>query len=119
MIHNYSTSKLELLVIKWVVTEKFRDYLLGTQLAIYTDNKPLAYIKKSKVGVPQIRWLSKLALLDFGIKYRIGKSNQAAHALSHHSRSNEGSSSDAESKEYEMILYEAVSDDLTSVVKWD
>ena len=28
-MHNYSSVKLELLVLKWVVTEKFRDYLLG------------------------------------------------------------------------------------------
>ena len=28
---NYSSAKLELLVLKWAVTEKFRDYLLGSQ----------------------------------------------------------------------------------------
>ena len=28
-MHNYSSAKLELLVLKWVVTEKFRDYLFG------------------------------------------------------------------------------------------
>ena len=27
---NYSSAKLELLALKWVVTEKFRDYLLGS-----------------------------------------------------------------------------------------
>ena len=27
---NYSSAKLELLVLKWAVTEKFRDYLLGS-----------------------------------------------------------------------------------------
>ena len=30
-LHNYSSAKLELLVLKWAVTEKFRDYLLGSQ----------------------------------------------------------------------------------------
>ena len=29
-MHNYSSAKLELLVLKWAVTEKFRDYLLGS-----------------------------------------------------------------------------------------
>ena len=29
-MHNYSSVKLELLALKWVVTEKFRDYLLGS-----------------------------------------------------------------------------------------
>ena len=28
-MHNYSSAKLKLLALKWVVTEKFRDYLLG------------------------------------------------------------------------------------------
>ena len=28
-ICNYSSAKLELLVLKWAVTEKFQDYLLG------------------------------------------------------------------------------------------
>ena len=80
---NYSSAKLELLALKWAVTEKFRDYLLGSKFTVYTDNNPLAYVKESKLGAAQIRWLSKLALFDFDIKYRSGKSNQAADALSH------------------------------------
>ena len=31
---NYSSAKLELLVLKWAVTEKFRDYLLGSQFQV-------------------------------------------------------------------------------------
>ena len=82
-MQNYSLAKLELLALKWVVMEKFRDYLLGSKFTIYTDNNPLAYVKESKLG-GSIRWLSKLALFNFDIKYRSGKSNQAADALSHH-----------------------------------
>ena len=78
-MHNYSSAKLELLALKWAVTEKFRDYLLGSKFTVYTDNNPLAYVKESKLGVAQIRWLSKLALFDFDIKYRSGKLNQAAY----------------------------------------
>ena len=81
-MHNYSSAKLELLALKWAVTEKFRDYLLGLKFTVYTDNNPLAYIQTSKLGASQIRWLSKLALFDFNIIYRSGKSNQAADALS-------------------------------------
>ena len=73
-MRNYSSAKLELLALKWVVTEKFKDYLLGSQFTVYTDNNPLAYVKGSKLGVAQIRWLSELALFDFDIKC----SNQAA-----------------------------------------
>ena len=46
------------------------------------DNNPLAYIQNSKLGASQICWLSDLALFDFNIIYRLGKSNQAADALS-------------------------------------
>ena len=74
--------KLELLALKWAVKEKFRDYLLGSKFTVYTDNNPLAYIQTSKLGASQIHWLSELALSDFNIIYRSGKSNQAADALS-------------------------------------
>ena len=47
-MHNYSSAKLELLALKWAVTEKFRDYLLGSKFTVYTDNNPLAYIQTSK-----------------------------------------------------------------------
>ena len=33
---NYSSKKLELLALKWAVTEKFCDYLLGSKFTIYT-----------------------------------------------------------------------------------
>ena len=34
-MHNYSSAKLDLLALKWVVTEKFRDYLLGLQSSLH------------------------------------------------------------------------------------
>ena len=37
---------------------------------VYTDNNPLAYVRESKLGVAQIRWLSKPVLFDLDIKYR-------------------------------------------------
>ena len=61
--HNYSSAKLELLALKWAITEKFIDYLLGSKFTIYTDNNPLAYVQTSKLGASQIHWLSKLACL--------------------------------------------------------
>ena len=80
--HNYSSAKLELLALKWAVTEKLRDYLLGAKFTVYTDNSPLAYVKTAKLGSACMRWLSDLALFDFDIKYRSGKTNLAADALS-------------------------------------
>ena len=43
----YSSLNLELLVLKWTVTEKNCDYLLGSKFHIYTDNSPLAYVRES------------------------------------------------------------------------
>jgi hypothetical protein len=33
---NYSSMKLELLAMKWAITEKFREYLLGRTFTVYT-----------------------------------------------------------------------------------
>ena len=52
-MRNYSSAKLELLALKWAVTEKFRDYLLGSKFTVYTDNNPLAYNQTSKLGASQ------------------------------------------------------------------
>ena len=45
-----SSFKLELLALKWAVSEKFRDYLLGARFTVYTDNNPLAHLHNAKLG---------------------------------------------------------------------
>ena len=111
-MRNYSSAKLELLALKWAVTEKFRDYLLGSRFQVYTDNNPLTYVMESILGASQIRWLSKLALFDFVIKYRTGQSNRATDALSrcpfNPSCDNSFSESEADSDECEVISYSSV-----------
>ena len=48
---NYSSMKLETLALKWAITDKFRDYLLGGLFTVYTDNNPLTYFhKKAKLS---------------------------------------------------------------------
>ena len=81
-MRDYSSAKIKLLVLKWSVCKKFKDYLLGLKFTVYTDNNPLVYVKTSKLGAAQIRWLSELALYNFDIVYRTGKSNLVADALS-------------------------------------
>ena len=100
-----------------MVTEKLRDYLLGSKFTVYTDNNPLAYVKESTLGVAQIRWLCKLALFDFDIKYRSGKLNQAADTLSHHPRTDSEILSDSESDGYETISYAMMCNDLSEIIK--
>ena len=97
--------------------KKHRDYLLGSKFTICTDNNPLAYVKESKLGVAKIRWLSKLALFDFDIKYRSGKLNQAADALTCHPKTEDKTFSNSESDGYETILYVVIYDDLSKVIK--
>lgn len=79
---NYSSMKLELLAVKWAVTEKFREYLLGNHFTILTDNNPLSHLQTAKLGATEQRWASQLASFNFTIKYRPGRSNQNADALS-------------------------------------
>ena len=83
-MRDYSLAKIELMALKWSVFDKFKDYVLGSKFTVFTDNNPLCYIKSSKLGAAQIRWLSELVLYDFDIVYRTGKSNLVADALSHH-----------------------------------
>ena len=111
-MHNYSSAKLKLLALKCMVTEKFRDYLLGLQFQVYMDNNPLTYVMESKLGASQIQWLSKLALFDFVIKYQTGHSNRAADALSCHpfnpSFNDSFTKSETNSEEFEVISYSSV-----------
>lgn len=41
---NYSLRKLEFLVLKWAVTEKFQEYLLQNKFVVFTDYNPLIYL---------------------------------------------------------------------------
>ncbi|KAI8486535.1 hypothetical protein Bbelb_357700 [Branchiostoma belcheri] len=79
---NYSSFKLELLGLKWAVTEKFKDYLYGAKCTVYTDNNPLAHLSTAQLGAVEQRWAARLANFDFEIKYRPGKSNVNADVLS-------------------------------------
>ena len=117
-MHNYSSAKLELLALKWAVTKKFRDYLLGSKFTVYTDNNPLAYLQKSKLGASQIHWLSKLALFDFNIIYRSGKTNQATDALSQCPEPNckLESDSDSNSEDPVMLSYATICNTIKPVL---
>ena len=66
---NYISAKLELLTLKWLVYEKFRDYLIGSKFTILMNNNPLTYVCTSHLAAAQIHWLSNLALFDFDIRY--------------------------------------------------
>ncbi|PFX11422.1 Transposon Tf2-8 polyprotein [Stylophora pistillata] len=105
---NYSSMKLELLALKWAVTEKFRTYLLGSKFEVFTDNNPLKYLQTTvKLGALEQRWAAQLALFDFTINYRSGRSNANADALS---RQPDGPVLDEteESREDELLHIESI-----------
>ena len=80
---NYLAHKLEFLALKWVVTDRFHEYLYGGQFDVYTDNNPLTYIlTPAKLDAIGQCWVASLTNYDFQIFYKSGKSNVEADALS-------------------------------------
>jgi len=80
---NYPAHKLEFLAMKWAICDKFHDYLYAAKFQVITDNNPLTYVMSSaKLDATGLRWVSELSMYDFSLKYRPGRLNQAADALS-------------------------------------
>ena len=80
---NYSSAKLELLGLKWAVTEKFRSHLLCHAFDVYTDNNPLAHLQTAKYGAVEQRWIAEITSVgDMRTFYKSGRKNTNADALS-------------------------------------
>ena len=81
---NYHSSKLEFLVLKWSVTEHFKEYLAYSPFMVQTDNNPLTYVLMMPNLVTTGQWwVSALASFQFKLEYQKGADNGAADALSH------------------------------------
>ncbi|CAM8991067.1 unnamed protein product [Rhodiola kirilowii] len=62
---------------------KWRQYLLGGRFVIETDHQPLRTILTQTIHTPeQQKWIAKLMGFDFEVKYRPGRNNGSADALS-------------------------------------
>lgn len=79
---NYSSFKLELLALKWAITEKFKDYLWGATIEAFTDNSPLVHLATANLGAVEQRWVNQLANYRYTIKFRPGRANKNCDALS-------------------------------------
>ncbi|KAG1925888.1 hypothetical protein F2P79_025232 [Pimephales promelas] len=79
---NYSSFKIELLAMKWAMTEKFKDYLWGAKVTVITDNNPLVHLQSAKLGAVEQRWVAQLANYDYQLKYRPGREHVNADVLS-------------------------------------
>ena len=78
----YSTSERELLAIV-LTLEHFRQFLYGQQFDIITDHEPLKHLVKTPRIAPKLaRWVARIQLFDYKIRYRRGEDNGGADGLS-------------------------------------
>ena len=80
---SYSTVEKECLAIKLGV-QAFRVYVLGRQFTIKTDHRSLEWLDRLKENNARLtRWSLSFQPYQFEVKYRSGKKNSNADALSH------------------------------------
>ncbi|CAM8999998.1 unnamed protein product [Rhodiola kirilowii] len=79
---NYSTTEKELLAVVFAL-EKFRSYLLGAKVIVYSDHAAIRYLMKKKEAKPRlIRWILLLQEFDVEIRDKKGIENTVADHLS-------------------------------------
>ena len=88
--------KLDLLALKWAITDHFHDYLNNSKhFTVFTDNSPLTFaLKTAKLSANGLRWIGELADFYFDIRDRQETTNIDADTLSRLSQDPEDSFND-------------------------
>ena len=80
---NYHSTELQVLALKWAVTEHFNEYLLYQPFLVKTDNNLLTYIMMTlNLNATGHQWVGALGHFNFEMEYQKGHDNTVADALS-------------------------------------
>ena len=79
---NYATTEKELMAVVFAI-DKFRSYLVGAKVIVFTDHAALKYLLTKKDAKPHLlRWILLLQEFDLKIEDKKGVENTIADHLS-------------------------------------
>ena len=122
---NYHSSKFEFLVLKWSVTEHFKEYLTKAPIIVWMDNNPLMNVlTMPNLDTTRHRWDGALASFQFMLEYQKGVDNGAANILSqvpicHNQETIKSLQEGAIMGAIDMVKWRQVKHSLVSINNWE